>query len=496
MRRFVRYIPYVLVVVLAIIIVQCAVNPVTGKKEIMLVSENQEINMGAEIDRGLRMEYGMYDDPKLRDYITEIGEQMAPLTHRPNLKYHFAVLDTPVENAFAAPGGYIYITRGLLALMNSEAEMATVIGHELGHVNARHSAQQMTRSILFTIGIAVVSELSKDFRKIAPLTLIATQLLFLKYSRDNEYQADELGFNYSLKSGFNSGEMVTFFSTLDRMVANEGGSSLPNFLSTHPMTPKRIEKVKGYIQAQELANPGQLAKLKIDRKRYCKMIDGLVYGDDPRQGFVEGNAFYHPAMGISFKIPSGWKVQNTPLQVTMASDQGNVLVLMKAEESNDELEDYSQKLMKNLSEPKVLNQGHQAVNGMNAFHSALQITSQPSESDAAKGAKPQKTNVNISCIRKDEMIYSFFSVAAEKDWRHCRDEVREVIGSFKPLKNTKYLNRQPQRVYVKEVQGNSTLQEYLVDQHIPRQDWDRIALMNCLQLNDRLSSHRLLKVIQ
>lgn len=198
--------------------------------------------MGQEIDRGLRLEYGFYNDRHLNAYVRRVGESLVPYTHRPQLQYHFAILDTPVENAFAAPGGYIYVTRGLLSLLNSEAELAAVLGHELGHVNARHSARQMTRSILVTLGILIAGELSEDIRKITPISMIAAQLLFLKYSRSDEYQADALGLEYASKGGYSPREMVRFFNALQRLTVEAGGPHLPissrHTLSHHAASPK------------------------------------------------------------------------------------------------------------------------------------------------------------------------------------------------------------------------------------------------------------------
>ena len=498
MKRYLQYLSAVMVFILVILAVHCAVNPVTGKKEIMLVSESMEINMGREIDQGLKMEYGMYDDPGLRDYITEVGERMVPHTHRPQLQYHFAVLDTPVENAFAAPGGYIYITRGLLALMNSEAELATVIGHELGHVNARHSARQITRSILFTLGIVIFSEISKDFRKIAPLTMIATELLFLKYSRSDEYQADELGFQYAMKAGYNSTEMVTFFSTLDRMTISEGGARIPNFLSTHPMTPKRIEKIKQMIQTEDLSNPNYLAKLKVDRTDYLNSLNGLIYGDNPRQGFIEGNAFYHPDMRFYLMIPRGWQVNNTPRQVTMQSKDGKAILLLQAEESPEALDSYSKKMAKNLTEPKLLSQDYKYINGLDAFHSIFQMTPKEdtASQDTTQKKEKEKIDVNITCIRKENMIYSFFTATGENDYRAYSSDIYYVINSFKPLNNQKYLGRKPLRLYVRQVNAQQSLEQYLNFLRVPRQLWDKISLMNSMQLSQQVSVGQNIKIIQ
>ncbi len=497
-KRFFRLSPYVLIAAtLIIILVQwsCAVNPVTGKKEIMLVSESMEIQMGKEIDRGLKMEYGLYDDPDFTAYVNRIGQGLVPFSHRPHLQYHFAILDTPVENAFAAPGGYIYITRGLLAMLNSEAEIATVLGHELGHVAARHSARQITRSILFQVGIILASELSKDFRKIAPLTLIATQLLFLKYSRSDEYQADALGIEYSMKSNYAAKEMVTFFSSLERMTASEGGPKIPNFLSTHPLTPLRIQKVKDLLQVQTFVPSSNVPKLAVEKNKYVKMTDGLIYGENPLDGYVEGNTFYHPNMQFSFRVPSGWQVNNTPMQVVMSSPDGKAVVLLKAEVSDEGLDVYSDTMMKNLSNPKIIQEGYRYINGLDAYHTLLALVPPPDE-DGTQPKANEKMAVNLNCIRKDRTIFTFFSAAAEPDYPAYRNEIGRVVNSFSPLRNPRYLNRVPQKVYVKQVRGGQTLRALLGNEGVAVKDWEKIALINAMQLDQALNNNQLVKIIK
>ena len=166
--------------------VACAINPVTGKYELSLISEEQEIALGKETDAEIRLQYVIYDSPALNEYIKKVGMALAPHTHRPHLVYHFAVLDIPVANAFASPGGYIYVTRGLLAMMNSEAELAAVLAHELGHVNARHHVQRLSNLLLVEFSLTLGSALSDTFAEISGAASIGIQLLFLKYSRDDE----------------------------------------------------------------------------------------------------------------------------------------------------------------------------------------------------------------------------------------------------------------------------------------------------------------------
>ncbi len=495
MKKYLKLSPIIILsLVLAFIIVQCAVNPVTGKKEIMLISESMEIEMGKEIDSGIRQEYGLYNDPRMTDYVIQVGNKLVPYTHRSKLQYHFAILDTPVENAFAAPGGYIYITRGLLAMINSEAEMATVLSHELGHVNARHSARQITRSLLITLGITLAGELSKDIKKIAPISMIAAELLFLKYSRSDEYQADELAVQYSLKTGYAAGEMVNFFNSLQRLTASTGGVHLPNFLSTHPLTPRRIDRIKELLAANGYSQPTSMAGLVVEKNGYMQKVDGLVFGNDPRQGYEEGGVFYHPGMQFYFRVPTGWKVSNTAMQVSMAPADGKALIILKTEDTAESLDSYSQKMMKNLTNPQVIQQGFRYVNGLNAFETMAAFLPAPNE--GTQDAKSEEVKVNLTSIRKDNTVFTFFSAASQSDFSKYQPEIKRAVNSFNRLKSTEHLNRKPQRVYLKRVNQSQSLRNFLASLNIPQQNWDKISLINAMELDQPLSQTQTVKVIQ
>jgi predicted Zn-dependent protease len=495
MNKYFRITHFILIISIAVFLIQsgCAVNPVTGKKEIMLISESMEIGMGKEIDQGLRMEYGFYDDPQLNAYVAQIGQQIVPHCHRPHLEYHFAILDTPVENAFAAPGGYIYITRGLMAMLSSEAELATVLGHELGHVNARHSARQMTRSILFTLGIAVAGELSRDFKKIAPISLIASQLLFLKYSRSDEYQADALGVEYSVKIGYSAHEMVNFFASLQRLTVSKGGGHIPNFLSTHPLTPRRIERVKELLQSEEYSRTGSPFQLKVERNGYLNRLNGLVYGNNPRQGYVQGNAFYHPDMRFYFSIPPGWKVNNTPRQVTMGPANGKAVVLLRVENTTEALDGYTKKMINKLSNPQVLQEGYRYINGMNAYHS---LASMAADTTGGEGQTNQELNVQISCIRKEGIIFTFFSAASQSDYPTYQYAINNTISSFNRLTSPGYLNQRPNRVSIRRSRQNQSLGNLLLTLGIPEKNWKQIELINGMEVDHQLSANQLVKIVK
>jgi len=289
----------------------CATNPATGKRQISLVSTSKEAEMGRESDPAVIEQYGVYGDSLVGRYVDSVGQKLASVSHLPSLGWHFRVLDSPVVNAFAIPGGYIYITRGILAYLNSEAQLAGVLGHEIGHVTARHSAQQITRSQIAGVGLLAGAVFVGALRPYAGLAQQGLGLLFLKYSRDNETQADELGVTYSTRADYDPRVIPTTYAMLKR-VGERQGDQLPGFLSTHPDPGDREIRTSQLAQA---AMAGGRRNLNVGAERYRARIEGLVYGDDPRGGYFVGNRFYHPDLGFEMIFPDGWKTANQPSSV-------------------------------------------------------------------------------------------------------------------------------------------------------------------------------------
>ncbi|HEU5148023.1 MAG TPA: M48 family metallopeptidase, partial [Chryseosolibacter sp.] len=289
-----------IIVIVFLLLDSCAKNPVTGKSELMLLSKDQEIAMGQQSDPEIVAFFGLYEDERLQNFIKQKGQEMASISHRPELPYEFKIVDSPVVNAFAVPGGFVYFTRGIMAHFNNEAEFAGVLGHEIGHITARHSAKQYSRAMLGQVGLVAGSVISPEFAQFADVAAQGLQLLFLKFGRDAESQSDKLGVEYSTKIGYDASEMAGFFSTLDRLSA-ESGQEVPTFLSTHPDPADRERRVAKL--AADWRKKTNAANLEVDRENYLKMIDGIIYGEDPKQGFVENNVFYHPVLRFQFTVP-------------------------------------------------------------------------------------------------------------------------------------------------------------------------------------------------
>ena len=307
----------------------CAVNPVTGKKEFTLVTPAQEAAIGREGYTAVATEYGVYDDAGLAAYVDSVGRKVARASEQPDLPWKFTLLDDPAVNAFAMPGGYIYVTRGLLAHMQSEAQLAGVLGHEIGHVTARHSARQITQQQLAGLGMGIAAAVSPTFRRYSSAAEQGLGLLMLKYSRDDESQADELGVRYASVSGYDPREIPGTYRTLQR-IAERAGQSLPSYLSTHPDPGARAERTTA-LAAKAAAGRANLA---VRQRGYLDHMRGLVYGENPRYGWFDGRKFYHPVLGLEMTFPAGWQTQHTHSALTAAAtDKSGIMQMTLARDA-------------------------------------------------------------------------------------------------------------------------------------------------------------------
>src|SRR5688572_20597854 len=273
-------------VFLAATLAGCATNPVSGKRELSLVSSAQEEQIGREGYSAVVTEYGLYSDQELQTTVETVGNKLAKVSHLPNLAWKFTLLDDPSVNAFAMPGGFIYVTRGIVAHLNSEAQLAGVLGHEIGHVTARHSAQRITQQQLAGLGLGLAGIFSEGFARYSQAAQTALSLMFLKYGRDDENQADELGIQYAVAAGYDPREIPKTYEMLQR-VSSRSGQRLPTFLSTHPDPGSRQQRTTTLAQTAVAGKTG----LVVNQRNYVQQLDGVAYGRDPRQGYVEGTRY-------------------------------------------------------------------------------------------------------------------------------------------------------------------------------------------------------------
>ncbi len=471
---------YVLTVCVLLLLVQaCAVNPVTGRRQLMLYSEQDEIAMGQQTHAQIQQQFGLYDDPELNAYVIRIAETMTGHTHRPELEYHFAVLDSPVVNAFAAPGGYIYVTRGILAMMNSEAELAVVLGHELGHVNARHSMSRLSNAVLASAGLAVGSALSETFAGLAGLAGTGVQLLFLQYSRDDEREADQLGVAYSRSGRYNPAKMIDFFATLEKMGDMSGGQALPGFLSTHPLTSERIENTRAMITEEDYG-------LNVRTSDYFKRIQGMVYGSDPRQGYVEEGSFYHPGLRFAYTFPGEWKVQNLPAQVIMVSPKEDAGIILQAEQNDQAPSAFAAQKAKDFEGASLRGEQGRNINGLAAYQQIWDGTQEDGT----------KLRLHVTYIQYASYIYTFMGLSRVQEYDKYAPSFGATASSFRRLTDRRYLDRQPTRIKLVAADGRRTLQAIFQREGMAKELWPQFAIMNSGELDQAPERGSTIKVIR
>lgn len=465
-----------------LLISSCATNPVTGKKDLILLSEDQEIQMGKESDPQIVASFGLYDNQQLQNFIDRKGQEMANISHRSHLNYEFKILDSPVVNAFAVPGGYVYFTRGIMAHFNNEAEFAGVLGHEIGHITARHSAKQYTNQVLAQVGLIAGIIIKPELAQLADVAQSGISLLFLKFSRDNESESDALGVQYSTTVGYDSHEMANFFETIGRL-QESGGAEVPNFLSTHPDPAGREKNVHNLTEEWQQKIPK--SNYEVGRDSYLSMLEGLVYGEDPRQGFVESGNFYHPELKFQFPVPSGWKTSNSPIQFQMAPDNGKALmVLTLAQEGS----------LDQAATAAIENNGLQVESrenlNVNGFSAIKLVSTLVNEQDPSANLR-----VMTYLIKDGSNIYKFHGISLAGDYNSYRNNFSATMGGYKRLTDADKLNRQPARIRLKKVTQSAPLQSVLNSFGVDGAMQEEHAVINGMDLNQQVPSGTTIKIV-
>ena len=440
-------------VLLAAVAAACARNPVTGGRELVFMSESQEAELGRQADAQIRGEMGVYDDDALQEYVAAIGAELAAVSHRPDLPWQFAVIDSPVVNAFAVPGGYVYLTRGLLAYLNDEAELAGVLGHEIGHVTARHSVQAYSRAAGAQMGLLLGQIFVPAMRPrygspgLGDAAGQGLGLLFLKFGRDDERQADRLGAEYAAASGWDPHGVGDMLATLGRIADTTDRRGTPNWLATHPEPADRVAGVAGTVEAL-LAETPDLGALRIDRAGYLARIEGVVHGDNPEQGVVRGREFLHPALRFALEFPAGWEVRNgAEMVVAREPGQERYMLLRIARENGFDLQRIAEREMTGAG--FVEQQGTPAtINGLDAW---VGVWTQD-----VRGVGPMIARVAF--IRSGSAVYLLGAFADADGYRLVERDVHDSIHSFRQLRRDEAERIRPNRIALYQVEGGDTWQ--------------------------------------
>lgn len=425
----------------------CATNPATGQRQINFMSEAQEIQVGQQNDPEIRKEMGVYDDRALIEYVTSVGAKMAALSERPNLPWHFTVVDQPAINAFAVPGGYIYFTRGILPFLNNEAEMAGVMGHEIGHITARHSAQQYTRSMEANIGLTALSIFVPQARPFGDLGSQALGVMFLKYGRDDESQADQLGVRYTSRAGWDPGGIASMLNTLARLDEASGQRrGVPNWLSTHPASADRVVAVQGAIQQAKAGGE----TFTTNRDEFLRHIDGIIYGDNPEQGIARGSTFLHPSLRFRLDFPDGWEIENSPQQVVakLPGTEDAIMLLELVEQPNGRTIDEVAVNQMRAAGFRQLSGAKESLNGDDAYVGTYQGNMQPFGAVTMRAAH----------IGHGTSYYLLAGIAKQNVFQQNEAAFLKAIRSFRPLSASEAEGIRPNTVDIYVVRTGDTWQ--------------------------------------
>ncbi len=458
-------------------VVACATNPVTGKRELSLISGTREIEIGREGARDITRSIGVYDDADLQRYVSDLGKKLAAKSERPDLPWSFRVVDDAAVNAFALPGGFIFVTRGILAHMNSEGQLVAVLGHEIGHVTARHSVSQISKAQLTQLGLGLGFVLSEDFREFGELASAGVGLLFLKFGRDDENQSDELGFRYAVQSGYDPREMVRVFETLESVSARESTERLPQWQSTHPNPQNRIARTQSRIDTTELPSSG----LRVGRNDYLARLDGMIFGSDPRKGYFKEEVFFHPELKFRFVFPAGWKTRNGISAVVAVSpkEDGAVELTLAGEEEPAEA---SRKFL--TQEGMVAGTtSADPINGLAAASAHFEMTT---ERGRLVGW--------VTFVSLDSRTYRLLGHAAEVNEPRYRDTFRASLKTFERLTDRAALAVTPARLEMVVLDRDLTLEEFY-RRYPSTVPLETIALINGRAPGDRLTAGMTIKPV-
>lgn len=468
----------------------CSINPVTGSADLVFVSEEQELEIMGERFHPQLVKYfgGEYDDQELKAYIVEIGNRLAAQSHRSHLVYHFTILDTPIVNAFATPG-YIYITRGMLAYLNSEAELAAVLGHEMGHITARHSVKQHARGQLASILTQVVAQVQDNVLLPDLLNLINT-VAIRGYGRKAELEADRLGIEYATEIGYSPEQMQGVLRVLkahesfEKQLAKEQNRQ-PNvyhgIFATHPDSEMRLRKAA----AAAVEYQDRSTAFETRRQEYLDMIQGLVYGSSSKEGIVKNNSFYHADLGITFTFPENWIAQNTPTQFAVKNLQDTVQVLLRVEDRNRKQTpaEFLRRRFRNI-EADTLMPLHAGLSGQTAI---LKRVVTPYGSRKAR----------IAVMLSDNKVFKFLAVAKDPHKFAANDPVfLEIMESLRPLKKEEYALAQPLEVVLLTVKEEDTITSFVRQSAFPHHKEEFFRLLNGIYPTGDLKVGQVIKTVQ
>jgi predicted Zn-dependent protease len=469
----------------------CATNPVTGRPDLVLQSESGEINRAKEVHPMLLQQFGgPYQDARVQAYVNDVGQRAAKVSHRPELQYTFTVLDSEDINAFTTGGGYVYITRGIMSFLNSEAELAAVLGHEIGHVTARHPVRQQSQSTLAGIGAAAIGVFTGS-GDIAGLANYAGAAIIRGYGRDQELEADRLGAEYLAEVGMDPDHMIDVVRLLKNQELFEIQRAREEkreprvyhgVFSTHPDNDQRLREVVKAAEKLHSDSP----KAEAGQENYLKVIQGMPFGTSRAQGVLKGNRFYHADLGITIAFPSGWTVENQANRVVAVSPQKDSVLQMQtqAPPPNTGPREF-------LSRMLARGSGGQAealeVSGLQAHTTVVRAAQTPF------GVGPARYTV----IYYNNLAYIFAGASKASSGVPAADPLfTTTISTFRRLKQNEFALAEPFKIKTIRATENTRIADLAKTSPIKKYPVETLRLLNDLYPDKEPKPGQLLKIIE
>jgi predicted Zn-dependent protease len=462
----------------------CSTNPATGEQNFTLMSPSDELQIGRQEHPKVLEEFGVYDEmPGLSGYVAVLGGRLHAVSELSQQPFTFTLLDSDMVNAFAIPGGYVYVTRGLMALANSEAELAGVIGHEIGHVTARHSAQRATQQTLAGLGAVALGAVLGDPAQ-ANMAGLGAMAWVQGYSREHELEADQLGIRYMSRAGYDPAAMSSFLSSLgreselQRTLLFQDGEAQFDWFSTHPRTPDRVAAAVQAVQGSGSVN------WVVGRDEYLRRLDGMIFGDSPEQGFVRGRTFAHPIMRMTFDVPEGFRMLNSPNAVLALNKDGAFVRFDGVDApAGQPMTTY---LVQGWAKGRQLNDIERIdMDGLEAATGALRLQGSSGPID-----------VHLVAIRWDpQTVYRFMIVSPAQFSQALDLPMRRMLGTFRRLSPAEAAALKPLRLHIVEVGAGDTVASLAGRMAFPDYQRERFMVLNGITSDNQLRPGMLVKIV-
>jgi predicted Zn-dependent protease len=448
----------------------CAINPVTGEQDFVLISEDEELEIGREQHKSVMGHYKAYQHEELQNYVTQLGEELADISHRKEIIFHFTVLDSQEVNAFALPGGYIYITRGLLSHLNNEAQLVGVIGHEIGHVTARHGVKQQSKAtvaqILTTIlGATTGNRHASDIGQLLGMTIITG------YGRAHELEADRIGAEYMAHLGYDPEELLGVIGVLkaqeefDKELAKEEDRE-PRYyhgiFATHPDNDKRLQEL---IKAAGAKYKGK--DLKANQQEFFKRIDGLIIGPGEHEGVVRGRYFYHKELDFKISFPPKWKIENHPHYIRAFTPNKKIVIQVGMRDLNRKVgpkEFIKRKFKDECKQGRVIK-----TEDFEGYTCIVELD------HPEWGERPARYAI---IYRTPKDAFEIMATTEESDLKYFDGHFLSTINSVRKLKKADLKEAEPKRIKIIKVEKGDTFAKYAHISNLGNRAEDKIRILN------------------